>query len=75
MHGIDMLGAIALQAAFYNGVANMASLSTQMWLQTATAAVGVGCTVALRSKVRAEAAEAAEESQPLVVTTTTTDER
>lgn len=59
------------QAFFYNGVANYASLGTQMWCQTATAVVGLGCAFALRSSARAgEKEREAEEARPLVVSTT-----
>ena len=72
MHGLDMLGAIVTQAVFYNGVANVASLGTQMWLQTAASAVGVGFAVALHRKAKSDEAssrseEATDEVKPLVV--------
>mmetsp|Transcript_110221 Transcript_110221/g.320993 ORF Transcript_110221/g.320993 Transcript_110221/m.320993 type:complete len:530 (-) Transcript_110221:84-1673(-) len=70
MHGIDMLGAIATQVFFYNGVANVAPLSTQMWLQTAASAVGLGFAFALRSEAKSDetrSEEAREEAAPLVV--------
>jgi len=71
MHWIDMLGAIATQVFFYNGVAKyVAPLSTQMWLQTAASAVGLGFAFALRSEAKSDetrSEEAREEAAPLVV--------